>query len=342
MLTFSRLMKIFKKHLVPLLIFTLLVIYFFAPLFYPEPKILATPDLGGISDVWHLNFPLKSFLKESLQNHQFPLWNKFIGSGQPILAEGEIGAFFTPNLILFYLLPTHIAFNLSLAFMILTAGLGTYLYCKAIKLDNSISLFAATVFGFNGFLMVHFNQFNLIQAASILPLLFFLSHLLITKKRIIYLLLLAITLNQQVFVGSAQITFISLTGLSLYFLFFTLPKKITKFKKASAYNLKIPILFFLVLILAALLSAVQLLPSWELKGLSSRRNGLPFEQTTKFSSPPNNLLSFISPYFFGDPVSGTHPPPSNNWGIYWEYRRLFGSNPFSFVSFGNRSDKKKA
>ena len=317
--------KTFKDNFFPLLIFTLLVILFFAPLFYPQPKILSTPDYGR-SDVWHFNYPIKDFLNQSLKNHQLPLWNKYLGCGQPIFAEGQIGTFFIPNLILFFLFPTHIAFNLGLCLIVFLAGIGTYLYCKAIKLDNTVSLFGAIIFGFGGFLIVHFIHFSLAQAVSLFPFLFFLSHRLLTKKKLIYTLPLAFTLSQQIFTGFPQVTFISLFGLSLYFLFFTLPKDRKNFKKISSYQWRLPFLLSSSILLGFLLSAVQLLPSYELKNLSGRKNDLSFEVATQYPYPLKNFISLVFPYFFGNPAKGTFPLDQiTQAGLFWENTAYLGT-----------------
>jgi hypothetical protein len=332
--------KTFKDNFFPLLIFTLLVIFFFAPLFYPQPKILSTPDFGH-SDVWHFNYPLKDFLGQSLKKHQVPLWNKDIGMGQPLLAEGQIGTFFIPNLLLFYLLPTHIAFNLGLFLIVFLAGSGTYLYCRAIKLAKLVSLFGAIVFGFNGLLIVQFNHFNLAQSASLLPFLFFFSHLIIIKKRPVYILPLALVLNQQIFTGFPQITFISLVGIFLYFLFFSLSKAKKKIRNVKAYNFKPTLFFALALLLAVLLSAVQLLPSYELKNLTSRKNDLSFSVVTQYPYPLKNFITFIFPYFFGNPAKGTYPLQLTTWGLFWENTAYVGIIPLVLFFLGIFMCKKR-
>jgi len=67
----------------------------------PKVGIYATPDYGR-SEIWSLNYPLKSLLSDSLKKSKLPFWNKQVGTGYPVFAEGQIGALFLPNLVLYY------------------------------------------------------------------------------------------------------------------------------------------------------------------------------------------------------------------------------------------------
>jgi hypothetical protein len=52
------------------------------------------------------------------------------------------------------------------------------------------------------------------------------------------------------------------------------------------------------------LSAIQIVPTWELKSLSPRAAGLSYEAITSYSLPPYNLLTFLFPNILGNPVIG--------------------------------------
>ncbi len=286
------------------------------------------PDFGQ-SDVLHLNLPLKQILSSSLKNNNWPLWTPYIAGGFPILTEGQIGTFYLPNLVLFRFLPTVAAYNLNLVIAFALSYLGIYLFGRGLKLSRISSTFAATVFTFSSFLSVHLNHFNLIQAASLLPLIFWSFYLLWQKPKTPYIVLCAFLLSQQIFTGHFYIVFITLVGIFIYF--------VCLLTLSGSWNLegaKRFFFFLVVLILTFLLSAIQLLPTIELWQLSARAQGLDFGNITSYPYPPKHLLSFFNPYIFGNPANGTYPPFDNNWGIFWENTAYIGLLPLA-LSLGS-------
>src|SRR5207249_7978436 len=76
----------------------------------------------------------------------------------------------------------------------------------------------------------------------------------------------------------------------------------------SFFPARYPRVFTGILMLAAggLLSAVQILPTWELANLSVRRS-IPYETFVFGSLPPYALPILVFPYLFGGQVSGFYP-----------------------------------
>ncbi len=278
------------------------------------------PDFGE-SDVLHLNLPFKNILSQSLKNHQWPLWSHLLASGFPILAEGQIGTFYIPNLVLFRFLPLITAYNLNLALSFMLAGFGTYLFLKKLRLSKAASLWGAVVFSFSGFFGVHLNHFNLIQASSLLPLLYWAYLLLLWKPSLKYSVLGAFILSQQFFTGHFYIVFISLVGLIIIQMLLIISGWKENFRSIF---LKYSIYVSLSLIISFLFSAIQLFPTWELWQLSSRQTGLDFNTITAYPYPLKHLATFIEPYLFGNPAIGTYPPYNSEWGIFWENTAYMG------------------
>lgn len=281
------------------------------------------PDFGE-SDVLHLNLPLKAILSTSLKNHNFPVWTPFLSSGFPLLAEGQIGTFYLPNLLLFRFLPVVTAYNLNLALSYYIAALGMYLLCRKLKFTFVTSLITSFVFVFSGFFSTHLNHFNLIQAASLLPLIFWAFLLLWQKNTLPYVVLFAFFLSQQIFTGHFYIVFITLVGLLIFILciiFNSNRKDRIKFvRERIGYGL-------LSIFGVFAFSAIQLLPTIELWQYSGRSTGLDFETVTSYPFPIKHVLSFINPYYFGSPRDGSYPVYSSDWGIFWENTGYIGVVP---------------
>lgn len=311
------------KKSIPLIILAGLIIIFFFRLFYPSLSLFMIPDFGE-SDVLHLNLPFKYILSQSLQNHEWPLWTPYLANGFPLLAEGQIGTFYLPNLLLFRFLPLVTAYNLNLVFSYILASVGMYLFAKKWGFSSVSAFFAASIFTFSGFLTVHLNHFNLIQAASLLPLIFWAATMLWQKPHFKYCVLFAFILSQQIFTGHFYIVFITLVGVSIYLLSFLIS---THNKKKE--NIKKLFYFLFALFFALLFSGIQLFPTIELWRLSARSSGLDFSSVTDYPYPIKHLLTFINPYAYGDPGNGTYPLFSFDWGIFWENTAYVGIIPLA-------------
>jgi len=312
-----------------------LILIFFGKLFYPEQSIFVTPDFGA-SDLIHFNYPLKEYLSESLKANRLPFWASGVGTGFPLLAEGQIGTFYIFNLILFKLLPTYLAFNLNYLISYLLAFVFTYLFGREIKLSKYSAIFTAIIFTFSGFISVHLHHFNLIQAVCLLPLIFYLTARLLTKPGIINSIFLAIALAQQVFTGHTFIVFITLLGVGSYIISSIFIEKISKSSK-----LKLTTVIIIALILAFGLSAIQTFPSWELKSVSQRAKGLSFDLVTSYPYPLSHLATLIDPYLLGDPRNGSYEPFSDKWGIFWENTFYLGLIPLFFILLSLKKIKKQ-
>jgi hypothetical protein len=314
-----------KKELLPvLLLMVFIIIAFFSTLFLPQPKLFYTPDFGR-SDIWHFNYPLKDLLASSLKKGRLPFWNAKVGTGFPFLAEGQIGALNLSNLILFFLFPTWLAWNLSYCFIFFIAFLGTYLFLRKNSLSPPASFLAGFLFSFGGFFVCHIPHFNLIQAAAFLPWLFFTGQNLWQRPSKINFFFFAFVFAQQIFSGHPQIVFISLLGL-ISFPFLSLLEK-----KKNPLRFKKTIIFILGLIFGLSLAAPQLLPTLELIRLSPRRAGLDSQKIFAFPYPYKHLLTFFLPDFFGTPKNGSYPVFSPEWGIYWENTAYLGLLPLVFA-----------
>lgn len=276
------------------------------------------PDFGQ-SDVYHFNLPLKDILHKSLANNRWPLWTENLAAGFPVLAEGQIGTFYLPNLVLFKYLPLIPAYNLNLWLSLLLSSLGMYYFCRKLKLTVFVSFFSSIVFSFGGFFAVHLNHYNLIQAASLMPLIFYAFLRIRSRFSAVNLIFLSFLISQQIFTGHFYIIFISVIGLLILTL---------TFRKKPAFSL---FALCVSLALAFLFSSIQILPTYQLLQHSSRNKGLSYQEAVSFPYPPGHLLTFFNPYYFGSPSTGSYPPFSADWGIFWENTAYLGLLPLFMI-----------
>lgn len=307
----------------PFLAITFVIFAFFFKLFWPL-SIFITPDYGR-SDSWHLSIANKYYLSQELKKNHLPIWNPSIGTGYPTLAEGQTGIFFLPNLLLFRLLPFVLAYNLNLVVTFLIAALGTYLFARSLNLSKLPATYAGLVFALGGFFVVHVQHLHLIQTAALTPLLFWCINEFFKKGQFSYLLILSLVLSQQLFAGFPQLVFYSLVALLIYAI------SITLFKFQKSAQIKLFLQFTLSIILGFLLSAIQVMPTYQFLNLSSRQSD-PRQVLSQFPYKPVNLLQFLDPFILGSPKDATYQVwTPGKWGIFWENTAYIGILPLSLA-----------
>ncbi|MEW6607367.1 MAG: YfhO family protein [bacterium] len=304
----------------------LVLIYFFKLAI--SKGIFITGDLT-LSDLMSQYYPFRHLLGESLKNLQIPLWTQYIFGGYPILAQGEMGAFYPLNLILFSLLPDFVAFNFSVILNFFLGTLFLFLYARVINLSKSASLLSAVAFSFSGFFITQIRHINMINTAIWIPLLFFLIEYYFKKKNIIYILLAGMVFGIQILAGHFQIAYYSVLGTSLYFLFkigqnylLSLEKK-TKSRLPLIQISKTFSIFFtkklaclvLIFVIGGALAGIQLLPTYEFMKQGTRSQGLSFDEAVGWGYQPKHLITFVLPYFYGDYAKGTFNEENT---LFWE------------------------
>lgn len=301
----------------PILVLLALVIIFFGKTLTGE-KIFVTPG-----DTLVYEYATKYFLSDSLKNYQLPLWNQYTATGFPQM--GTITGSFNPlNLLIFYLLPMPLAFNLYLASIFFMTGFFTYLFARLIKISRSGSLLCAITITFSGIMVSKIPLSIMLQTFSMFPLELYLAEKYIQKKRSIFLCFLSLAVGFQFLAGYFQVVLYSLIMLIAYVTLRVYSEKRNILRSVG--------IFFIPLIAGFLIAAVQLLPSIEFTALSTRSGGVDIETIEKFPYPLKHVVTFLWPYLLGDPRNGTYPVASRDWGFFWENTGYMGIVQF-FLAF---------
>jgi len=283
-----------------LLILAILVIFFHETIF--------TGKVFYHYDNILLNIPIKSFLVDGIKNGKLTLWHSGIYSGIPIFAEGQNDVFFMPFLIFYILLPIMQAYKFAIILSFFLTGLFQYFFLKSIKLDSMSSFLGSMLFAFGGYSICQLSHASIQRSFMLFPLLFLLIlkifengiNLRISLLALISLIL-STGLHQQMFVYL-------LISLSAFIFFIFIQAKVDKsldFKQLSSRM----IISLSILILLITVSAVQYLPSAELGYYSNRGESPDYGFFTSCSFPPQNLLTFFLPGYFGKPSTDTY------WGL---------------------------
>ena len=119
-------------------------------------------------DLPKIDFPLASFFHDALREGRLPLWNDDLGLGYPLYAEGQIGAFYPPNWLLFQF-PPLIALDLSRVLHLTIAGTGAGTLVLVLAGSRSGAVLAALVAVFGGAIAAKLEWHNLVAAYAYLP-----------------------------------------------------------------------------------------------------------------------------------------------------------------------------
>lgn len=306
-------MKKFFFSALPILLLTLFLLVYFWPALFNHGTFIAAGMQA--SDLMLFNYPLKDWYRQMLLSGQWPFWVKNVGNGFPIMAEGQLGVFYPPHLLLFYFLPTLLAFNLNLFGHFLLAGLTTWLLARrTFKLSSISSALAALVYTLSGFYIVHIQQTNILLVISFLPLNLFLVQNLVSQTKLKWVLSLALVFAMQILAGHIEMFYYCVLISFVFALGWQLVYRTGSWFKNW-------FLFGMAVILAVAISAVQLLSSWELLRYSNRAGGVSFEVSASSAWPIKTLSLFINPraydlYQPDLPIAPGQPPLVNVFNIY--------------------------
>ncbi len=255
------------------------------------------------SDIVSLTYPLRQLSINLLKQGQWPLWNSYILSGTPLLANFQSAALYPLNLIYWF---TH-NFNLAWSWQIILQPILSIIFCfwwLRSYFGKMASVYSALIWGLGSFYSI-WGQYNtVIHALLWLPL-----GLFAIKKLQDYPssgILIAIAVAFSIYAGNPPMTLIVLIILSIYSLIVYTNK----------FNKIITIILFGITGLC--LSAPLLLPGIVNMNLSIRdTDSVAVDNQIKYVHW-RQLITTIVPDFFGNPTTLNHWAPGlyDNLTIY--------------------------
>ncbi len=312
------------RNALPLLIIVLSILVAYRKLTLMQGVVI-TDDIFT-SDLMNNGFPYRFYLGQLIRNGELPTWYPPVFGGFPLLARAESGICYPPNLILFGLFPPYHALNLSILTTYILAAVGMYFFAKEIGANNPGAIIAGLGFAFCGFMVAHTKHLSMVNAASLFPLgLFFLERAMQIMKReyvsgVRWFLLFALIAALQYLTGHIQTAYYSSIFFLAYFAF-RIPSAMS-YEKNKTLRRRIHSIatstharwFVISMILAAGISAIQLIPTYELVSLSQRSGGVTYEYASSYAYDPSNIKTFFYPYANGDITDGSYRGKS----VFWE------------------------
>lgn len=278
--------------------------------------ILSGQSLFG-SDFLLQFYPWKKFLYDAVSAEgSLPFWNPYLFSGTPFIANIQASMFY-PLGLLYYLLPTDMAYLYTTILHCVIGAVFMYAFLRSLKCSRAGSFLSGFVFIFNGYFMAHLyaGHLSFVQNYVWIPLILLLGKKFMEGRGLKYAISGGMVLGAQILGGFPQIAFYTIFCVLFLCLYHTC---LGFSARGSSYVLTMWSGTALLFIIGFLISALQLLPTYEFIELSTRAGGVDYSFATMDSLPPRNLLTFLFPMLFGSPVDGTYWISSTTWE-FWEF-----------------------
>lgn len=247
-------------------------------------------------------YPARFFAAESLSGGAFPLWNPYMLCGQPFFASYQTAMLYPINLAMvgsYALVGAEFSLKAQCVFVVIhfyLAGVFTYILAKDLKIGRTGSAVAAVTYMFCGFMVAHAGHINQHSAAAWIPLIFLLFYRSLSRRRFSYSVAAGVAVGITLLAGHIQPVFYVCVLLLGLVVFTALQRyRGDPLKPGLAYG--IAALGTMVAVGAAL-AAAQLVPTYQLIGMSTREE-IPFAISRTSSLPPWQTVGLIFPHFFG-------------------------------------------
>jgi hypothetical protein len=248
-------------------------------------------------DLPKVQYPLASLFHEALSAGRLPLWDDRLGLGFPLYAEGQIGAFYPPNWLLFQL-PPLTALDVSRVLHLAAAGVGAGLLVLRLAGTPAGAVVAALVAVLGGAITSKLEWHNLVSAYAFVPWVL-LPLVRRPEPTRAGLVAAGVLFGIQALAGHPN-TWL-LTGLTAAIVLLATSPRRAAVARVAGFGL-----------LGAAVGAVQLIPTALLTSLSVRGRALSANDLFTSAATPFDLLGFA----FGAPfarVDGSAWNPFTGW-----------------------------
>jgi len=314
---FTIMKRIITKRHLPIIVSPFLL---FAPLLFAGKAMV----WGTVSTQF---IPWWDFAWDSLLNGHIPLWNPWVGMGAPLVANYQSAIFYPPYWLL--LIIYSIAgvkwmswgVTIVVVFHLVISGIGTAKLLEELEKGELAQIIAGLAYSLSGYLVARASFLSINAAAAWLPWILLYSYRLGKgKKNAVWSLIIVMAF--QLLAGHAQTTWYSLLLGGIWLLFTVINNPDRKNILNSIWNAISR--YILAGLLAAGISAIQLIPTAEYLLRSARSGEYGFTEAMTYSFWPWRFLTLLVPNLFGSPIAG------NYWGYgnFWEDAVYIGLMPF--------------
>jgi hypothetical protein len=234
-------------------------------------------------------YPWSKCYSEAIKGLSFPFWVSAMGSGFPLMAEGQVGGFYPLNILMFFVLPFNAAYNLSIIAHFAIAGIFTYLFTRKLGADGPGAYVGAMLFCFGSAYAGCFYNIISLRTLAWFPLVLLLFEGYMESRKMRFIAFSAVVLGMQFLAGFLQMAVYSALFYAVYLIYRACFEKLD------------PVSIFKILLVLVAISCViafpQLALTYKLATYSAREHAtLGFALWRSFL--PYGLLGTVFPYSF--------------------------------------------
>lgn len=251
--------------------------------------------IGG--DMYSYYMPQKFAYQQALARGEWALWNDLVSLGYPQHAESQTGVFYPFHLLFYSTLSLNDAYHINQLVHYIIAFAGMTLLAQSFGLSLRASLLAGLVYVYGWFPERNCLEWAIIGGAWLPWAVWSLEQFLSTRMWR-YLIGLSVIITMQLLPGHFVIAFLTLLTVTAYTVarLWWVPAFGESQTENSPTARKLPLALAVggALFVAFSLSAIQLLPTWQLKQESQRE--LAVHDVGYGNLPPGYLSQVILPW----------------------------------------------
>lgn len=235
-------------------------------------------------------YPWFKTYAESIKSFRFPFWCRYMQSGFPLMAEGQVGGYYPLNLLFFLIFPFKFAYNYSAVFHFILGGVSIYFLTRRLGACQWGGALSALIFCFGSAYAGCFYNIITLRTLSWTPLVFLIFEHYFQKKKFIYIFLAGLIFGFQLLAGFTQMAVYSGFFYTLYYIY-----SLKLLKSRAGRELFYLLVFFVI---AGIIFLPQLILTARLVLYSSRtRANLEFALWGSFN--PLGLVGAVFPFWAG-------------------------------------------
>jgi Bacterial membrane protein YfhO len=284
----------------------------------------------GTADVIFWFYPIWKLAVEQVKSGQLPLWNPYNYSGTPLFAQWQPGLLDPFNWIQL-LGPSSRTLTISQQASFSVALLGMFMFARQLGMMRRASIVSAVIYALNGYLVARTIYPGLLHITALMPLVLLCTERLYQTGSRRAVVFGGLIVAWQILAGHPQPLLYSSLLASAYAIFCAFLRRTQSpdfqidpantgsgpaaTQHSGAARMRFLIRFAMMFIIGIALSAVQLMPAWEVAN-QSERHRVPYEIFGMNSIHPITLLTTIFPFFHGGGNAIYQLP---YWGNYWNH-----------------------
>ncbi len=205
-------MNFFQRHRTFVLLYGAVFLYFLWPCIFLQKTFI-------FGDYWQQHYPWAYEYARALKAGTLPYWLPQVGNGFPLVAEGQVGAYYLPHLVMYLVLPFFAAYTWGIVLHMLAGGIGSYVYGQKAGLSKDAAVVFALLFSFSSAYGGCFSNTAVVRVMAWLPWFLYGWEALgeaSKRKRLYWTIVLGFFFSQMATAGAPQMALYAAIYLFLF------------------------------------------------------------------------------------------------------------------------------